>query len=184
MKNRLLCNRRQHAQLTELTKAAAWIAMLYVMALTWPARSAAADAPAWIHALVNAPVPTHDKKTDAVEMYSERITTVQSADKIKTLVRRAYKILRPAGRDLGTVLTDFDTATRITNLHAWCIPAQGKDYEVKEKDGAEVAMPAVQGSELITEVRAKGVHIPAGAPGNIIGYEYEQEDHPFVLQDI
>jgi hypothetical protein len=82
------------------------------------------------------------------------------------------------------VVIGFDTATRITNLHAWCIPAQGKDYEVKEKDGAEVAMPAVQGSELITDVRAKVLHIPAAEPGNIIGYEYEQEDHPFVLQDI
>jgi hypothetical protein len=137
-----------------------------------------------MHALVNTPVPAHDDKTDAVKMYSERITTVQSADKIKTLVREAYRILRPGGRDLGTVVIDFDAATRITNLHAWCIPAQGKDYEVKEKDGAEVAMPAVQGSELITDVRAKVLHIPAADPGNIIGYEYEQEDHPFVLQDI
>jgi hypothetical protein len=137
-----------------------------------------------MHALVNASVPAHDEKTDAVEMYSERIITVQSADKIKTLVREAYKIIRPGGRDLGTVVIPFDMATRITNLHAWCIPAQGKDYEVKEKDGAEVAMPAVQGSELITDVRVKVLHIPAADPGNLIGYEYEQEDHPFVLQDI
>src|SRR5260370_2396860 len=69
-------------------------------------------------------------------------------------------------------------------VHGWCIPAQGKDYEVKEKDGAEVAMPGVQGSELTTDVRAKVVPIPAADPGNLIGYEYEQEDHPFVLQDI
>jgi hypothetical protein len=55
---------------------------------------------------------------------------------------------------------------------------------VKEKDGAEVAMPAVPGSELITDVRAKVLHIPAADPGNLIGYEYEQENHPFVLQDI
>src|SRR5713226_5444150 len=140
MKNRSLCNRRQHGQLTELTEAAAWIAVLCVLALAWPVRSAAAERPAWMHALVNASVPAHDEKTDAVEMYSERITTVQSADKIKTLVREAYKILRPGGRDLGTVVIPFDSLTKISNLHAWCIPAQGKDYEVKEKDGAEVAM--------------------------------------------
>jgi hypothetical protein len=184
MKNRSLCSQWQRARLTELTKATARIAVLCVLAFGWPARSAATDAPAWMHALVSASVPAHDEKTDAVEMYSERITTVQSADKIKTSVRKAYRILRPAGRDLGTVLIYFDSATRITNLHAWCIPAQGKDYEVKEKDGAEVAMPAVQGSELITDVRTKVLHIPAADPGNIIGYEYEQEDHPFVLQDI
>jgi hypothetical protein len=71
-----------------------------------------------MHALVNASVPAHDEKTDAVEMYSERTVTVQSADKIKTLFRVAYKIIRPAGRDLGTVVIPFGMATRITNLHA------------------------------------------------------------------
>src|SRR5437588_6743910 len=149
-----------------------------------PSLVRAADAPAWMHALVSAPVPAHDEKTDAVEMYSERIVTVQSADKIKTLVRKAYKILRPGGRELGNVVIDFDSVTKITNLHAWCIPAQGKDYEVKEKDAAEVAIPAIQGSELVSDVRAKFLHIPAADPGNLIGYEYEQEEHPFVLQDI
>src|SRR4051812_49356699 len=146
--------------------------------------AAANDAPAWVHAQVSAAVPMHDDKTDAVEMYSERIVIVQSADKIKTQVREVYKILRPGGRDLGTVVIPFDSLTKITNLHAWCVPAQGKDYEVKEKDGAEVAMPAVQGSELISDVRAKLVHIPAADPGNVIGYEYEQENPRFVLKDI
>ena len=137
-----------------------------------------------MHALTSAPIPAHDDKTDAVEMYSERIVTVHSADKIKTLVRKAYKVIRPGGRDLGTVVIPFDSVTRISNLHAWCIPAQGKDYEVKEKEAAEVAIPAVLGSELITDARVKVVHIPAADPGNLIGYEYEQEAHPFVLQDI
>ena len=184
MKNRSLCNQWHREPAIELSGRALWLAMVCACVLAMPSRSFAGDAPAWMHALVSAPVPAHDEKTDAVEMYSERIVTVQSADKIKTLVRMAYKVIRPGGRDLGTVVIPFDATTRISNLHAWCIPAQGKDYEVKEKDGAEVAMPAVPGSELITDVRAKVVHIPAADPGNLIGYEYEQEDHPFVLQDI
>src|ERR1700682_841518 len=185
MTNKSFCNRwLQRPRATERIRSILYVFVLAACALSIPSRAAAGDAPAWLHALANAPIPVHDEKTDAVEMYSERIVTVQSADKIKTLVREAYKILRPGGRDLGTVVIPFDSLTKISNLHAWCIPAQGKDYEVKEKDGAEVAMPAVQGSELITDVRAKIVHIPAADPGNLIGYEYEQEDHPFVLQDI
>ena len=183
MKSKSLCNLWPRVRRIEF-KNAAGIGVLCGLLFTCPARLAAADAPGWMHTLVSAAVPAHDEKTDAVEMYSERIVTVASADKIKTLVRRAFKIIRPGGRDLGTVIIPFDAATRITNLHAWCIPAQGKDYEVKEKDGAEVAMPAVQGSELITDVRVKVLHIPAPDPGNLIGYEYEQENHPFVLQDI
>ena len=94
-----------------------------------------------------------------------------SPDKIKTTVRQAYKILRPSGRDYGDVVLSFNSNEKIANLRAWCIPAQGKDYEVKEKEGAELALPKIEGSELISDVRAKVLHIPAPDPGNIVGYE-------------
>jgi hypothetical protein len=163
---------------------AAGTACLLLSMLAAPRASANSDAPAWMHGLVNAPLPARDEKTDAVMLYAEKIVTVQSADKIRTQVRLAYKILRPGGRDLGTVVIPFDSQSKIDWLRAWCIPSQGRDYEVKDKEAAEVALPSVQGSELITDVRAKVMHIPAPDPGNIIGWEYEQEDHPFVLQDI
>src|SRR6185312_7881259 len=51
-------------------------------------------------------------------------------------------------------------------------------------DGAEIAIPKVEGSELISDVRMKVLQIPAADPGNIIGYEYEVEEHPLVLQEI
>jgi len=142
-----------------------------------------ADAPAWMHALSNVALPEHDEKTDAVVLYSERTVTVQSADKVHIQVRMAYKILRPGGRELGNLIVPYHSESKILALHAWCIPAQGKDYEVKDKDAADVALPAVQGSELISDVRAKFVRIPAPDPGNIVGWEYEEEDRPLVLQD-
>src|SRR5579863_7902490 len=70
--------------------------------------AAAADAPQWMHAQVNAPLPAYDEKTDAVLLYSETNVTVVSADKIRTQVREAYKILRPSGRWHGTVLVSFN----------------------------------------------------------------------------
>lgn len=171
--------------MTLLTAIASLVLLVCALSVgaagAWAANT---DAPAWMHALAGVPSPAHDEKTDAVKLYSERIVTVQSADKIKTLVRVAYKILRPGGRELGTVVIPFDAQTKVNFVRAWCIPAQGKDYEVKDKDATEVAVPAVPGSELITDLRAKLLKIPAPDPGNIVGYEYEQEDHPFVLEDI
>ena len=137
-----------------------------------------------MHALVNAPLPPHDDKTDAVLLYSERTLTVLSADKIKKTVRVAYKILRPGGRDYGVVAVSFNLHQKITSLHGWCIPAQGKDYEVKDKDAVEVSLAKVEGSELVSDVKDKLLRIPAADPGNIIGYEYEKEEQPLVLQDI
>ena len=137
-----------------------------------------------MHAVASAPVPAHDEKTDAVLLYSETAINVQSLDKIKTRVRVAYKILRPSGRDYGLAAVSFNAHTKINGLRGWCIPAQGKDYEVKDKEAVVIALPNVEGSELISDVKDKLLQIPAPDPGNIIGYEYEEEEQPMVLQTV
>jgi hypothetical protein len=148
-----------------------------------PNSFASGDAPAWMHSLVNTPQPAYDEKTDAVLLYSETSVTVVSADKIRTQVREAYKILRPKGREHGTVYVHFNPQRKIKSLHGWCIPAQGKDYEVKDKDAAEMS-PNTDGGELMSDVKFKVLRIPAPDPGNIVGYEYEVEEQPFFLQDM
>jgi hypothetical protein len=181
MKNRLFCSLARRAPATSWACVASFALTACVLGGGVPAR---ADAPQWMHALVNVPVPAHDEKTNAVLLYEEEDVNVISTDKIKTVVRRAYKILRPDGRDFGTVFVHFNSpAQKINGLHGWCIPAQGKDYEVKPKEGAEISLPKIEGSELITDVKAKVIDIPAPDPGNIIGYEYELEEQPLVLQE-
>jgi len=159
-------------------------AALFVVLAIPGADSAKADAPSWMRNLVNAPLPAHDDKTDAVILYSEEILTVQSADKIKETVRQAYKILRPSGREHGVVAVWFNPSRKVINLHGWCIPPQGKDYEVKDKDAMEVSLPRISGSELISDVKDRVLQIPAADPGNIVGYEYEVEESPLVLQTV
>jgi hypothetical protein len=148
-----------------------------------PRPSFAGDAPAWMHALTSAPLPPHDEKTDAVLLYSEEILMVQPNGKLKEIDRTAYKILRPGGRHFGKVALPYDSDSRITNIHGWCIPAQGKDFEVKDKDATERGYSDVEGGELVTDVRVKMISIPAAEPGNIVGFEVEHEDRPYVLQD-
>jgi len=137
-----------------------------------------------MHAVANATLPEHDEKTNAVLLYSEDVLSVQSNGKIKKVERRVYKILRPDGRQYGTIRADFDAESKINNMHGWCIPAQGKDYEVKEKDAIETALLGVQNGELMTDLKSKILTIPAADPGNVVGYEIEQELRPYVMQDI
>lgn len=158
------------------------LAAIFVLAFVYPAR--ASDAPQWMHAVANAPLPAHDEKTDAVLLYSERTVNVQSVDKIKTRVRVVYKILRPGGRDYGIVAVPFNAHSKISSLRGWCIPAQGKDFEVKDKEAVEASLPKVAGSELISDVKDKLLQIPAPDPGNVVGYEYEEEEQPLVLQTV
>jgi hypothetical protein len=162
---------------------APWLARLLVGMCLLIAPQAFAGAPPWMQALASVPLPEHDDKTDAVRLYSEKVLTVQPDGKIKTLEREAFKILRPDGKSYGIVRAAYDSETKITYLKAWCIPAQGKDYEVKESSAVETALVGVDGSELITDVRTKLLEIPAAEPGSIVGYELEHEDRPYVLQD-
>jgi hypothetical protein len=152
--------------------------------LTYARPAVAGSAPPWLAAVAGAPLPAHDDKTDAVLLYSEENLTVVSTDRVKRSVRKAYKILRPGGREYGEVAVSFNSHRKITSLHGWCIPAQGKDYEVKDKDALEISLHKVEGSELVSDVKAKLLRIPASDPGNVIGYEYEAEEQPYVLQDM
>ena len=156
---------------------AAWLLVVALPAV-------AGDAPAWMHSVAAAPLPAHDEKTDAVLLYSEQTVNVISLDKVKTHVREVYKILRPSGRDYGIAAVSFNAHSKVTALRGWCIPAQGKDYEVKDKEAVEISLPKIEGSELVNDVKDKLLRIPAPDPGNVVGYEYEVEEQPMVLQDV
>ena len=183
MRSKSCCNPEQPVRATSRLPGLFLVWFVPCMLLCVPNAFAGGDAPPWMHALVSAPLPTYDEKTDAVLLYSETDVTVLSADRIKTQVREAYKILRPNGRYHGTLEVGFNPQRKIKTLHGWCIPAQGKDYEVKDKDGVERSSSA-DGGELISDVKYKVLHIPAPDPGNIVGYEYEIEEQPLFLQEM
>ncbi len=158
-------------------------ALLATLSLIGARLAVAGDAPSWIHAQAGATLPAHDDKTNAIVLYAETILTIQPNGKIKKLYREVDKILRPDGEGRGVVRVYFDSQSRITNLHAWCVPVSGKDYEVKEKDAVESAIIGVDGSELVSDLRTKTLRIPAATAGSVIGYEIEQELRPYVMVD-
>jgi len=122
--------------------------------------SVRADAPAWMHNLVGASLPAHDEKTVAVLLYSDDVLTIQNNGKLKRVERRAYKILRPEGGDYGTVRADMSSETRVVSMHGWCIPAQGKDYEVKDKEAVETALTGLENGELASDVKSSSSSCP------------------------
>src|SRR5262249_10992724 len=168
MNSKLSCSLALEAARTSRSNAAVLAAILVICAIAAAPKAAAGDAPGWMHALGNVPLPVHDDKTDGILLYSERILAVQSPDKIKLTVREAYKILRPDGRHLGIIIVHLNSEQqKVNGLRGWSIPAQGKDFEVKDKEAIEVAIPDVEGSELITDTRVKLLRIPGAEPGSI-----------------
>ncbi len=188
MSNRRFCNRERAVQPSSMRRrtmalVARSIAVGVFAAACSSATPASSDAPAWMHALTSAPLPPHDEKTEAVLLYSEEVLTVEGNGKIKRLTRAVYKILRPGGRDYATVVAYSTPEAKVLNMHGWCIQDQGRDFEVKDKDAVETSAPGVANGELVSDFRAKILKIPEPEPGNIVGYEIEKEEYPYILQD-
>lgn len=141
-----------------------------------------ADAPAWMHRAASAPLPAYDEKTNAVLVYSEDVTTVMPDGKTKAIERRAYRILRPEGREYGAAHAFVGRDTKLGSMRAWCIPKQGKDYEVKDKDAIERSL-GITGGELISDLKVRTLEIPAAEAGSVVGYEIEYQSRPYVLED-
>ena len=136
-----------------------------------------------MHTAATAPLPAHDEDADAVLLYADESVNVQSAVSMRVAVRRAYRILRPGGRDYGYVAVDIGPQRKVRGLRGWCIPASGSDYQVKDKDAVEVSPSGIAYSELINDVKERVIRIPAAEPGSVVGYEYEVEEQPWVLQN-
>jgi len=144
-----------------------------------PARSA--NAPDWLLAAAELKVPSHlPKNPVAVMLYSEKQMIVKANGEIELRYRAAYKILRPEGKSYGTTYISFSKLTPITYLKAWSIPADGKVYEIKDKDSGETQMT---GDEFYDDLKTKVFVIPAADPGNVVGYEFVQKGRQYEFQD-
>src|SRR5712692_9948649 len=137
--------------------------------------------PEWLRTAADAPVASYASGVSAVVLLDDQTTIVKDDSDITTLHRRAYRILRPQGRTYGTLVVAFDKDTRITGLSGWSISPQGREFEVKGKDAIETSYSP---ETLYDDSRRKVLEIPAADPGNVIGYQYEQKERPWILQEI
>src|SRR5438067_5695247 len=140
----------------------------------------AAGVPDWLRAAAATPAGSYESGVAAVVLLDETITNVKDNGEITTLHRRAYRILNPQGRSYGALAVAFDKNTRISGVAGWSISAQGRDLELKSKDAIETNYSV---ENLYDDTRRLVLGIP-GDPGNVIGYEYEQKQRPWMLQDI
>ena len=142
---------------------------------------ALANAPEWARSAAQAQISQHASDAAAAVLLAEQVTTVSESGEIKTLYRRASRILRPEGRNRRSVGVYFDDETRLTYLKGWSILPGGKEFEVKEKDAVETSAFS---DALYQDARYKVLELPSAGPGNVISYEYEQRRRPAILQDI
>ncbi len=142
---------------------------------------ASASTPDWLKQAAQESLPAYPDDTDAVVLLDETVTVVSPAGEVHTTYRKAYKILRPEGRNRAIVRVYFDSDTKLTFLKAWSITSRNEEYEVKEGEAAETSAFS---ESLYEDTRYKLLQIPAAQPGSVIGYEYQQRGRPSVSQSI
>jgi transglutaminase-like putative cysteine protease len=157
------------------------LVMLVVASLHPRAEAAIAQVPDWVRSQAEVVLPVYDKDTAAVLLYSETILAVRGPGKADRIDRRVYKILKREGEAFGMVRADFDAQSPVRSIRAWSLPAQGKAYEVGDREAIESAFTGVEGGELITDVRMRVLRIPAATVGSIVAYEITQEQRPYVM---
>jgi hypothetical protein len=163
--------------------AVAFVCVGTLIALGSSPLANAVTVPPWLQSQVGASLPEHDAETDAVTLYSDTAVTVLPNGKIRRSERVVYRILRTQGAKRAIVRADFDSQSRVTRMHAWSVPEQGKPTEVTDKDALESGLIGVMHGELMGDLRSKVLRIPAAIPGSTIGYEIEEESQPYTLMD-
>jgi len=150
-----------------------------VLVLT--ATSAFAGTPDWLKRAAQAPLSAYPDDADAVVLLDETTTSVSPSGEVHTTHRKAFKILRPEGRNRGTVHVYFDSETRLTYLKAWSLTPGEGEFEIKEGDAIETAAFS---EALYDDTRYKSFQIPGADKGSVIGYEYQQRERSSVPQKL
>ena len=136
-----------------------------------------------MHALVNAPLPAHDEKTDAVLLYSEKNVTVLSADKIKKTVRvptrfcarrprlwRGHSLLQSHRRSpacmAGASPPRAKTMRSRTRM-PWNLPAQGRGQRVGFRCEGQASAHSGAGSRQHHRIRVRKGRTAPGFAGHL-----------------
>jgi hypothetical protein len=156
------------------------LAVLFA-AFTLPAFAAKPDTvPDWVRAAAALPVPQYPAETNAVVLLEETTYTVAPDGSAVEHFRRAVKILRPQGRREANIQVSYDKASKILSMHVWSIGPDGHEYAMKDSDYSDVGMEG--GGIAFEDDKFRVAHAPAGDPGAVIAYEYQQSSRPFVTE--
>src|SRR5581483_9101058 len=80
-----------------------------------------ATVPEWLRTAAQAVASEPAGDVDSIVLLDEQVTTIGESGEIKTLYRRAYKILRPEGHRRRMLVVHFDGETKLTYLKGWSL---------------------------------------------------------------
>ncbi|HZS26070.1 MAG TPA: DUF3857 domain-containing protein [Candidatus Angelobacter sp.] len=156
------------------------IKIALVLLLASSSLTAVADAPDWLRNLARQTSKKYADDVNAVLLLAQDETTVNDKGEIIEHGRRAYRILRPEGRDYATLQLAYNNETKVNYVRGWSITAAGQEYEAKDKDSIEMSLSTF---EVYSDDKAKFLRVSGADAGSVVGFEFERKGRPYVFDD-
>jgi len=165
--------------LKKVISSSFFLLALTLLGFSLPA--SAADVPEWLRNLARQPQKTYADDVNAVILLDDNVTIVKDNGDLVHRSRRVVRILRPEGRDrAATYWVEYNADSKVNYIRGWSITSKGQEYESKSGDVME---RNVSTYEVYSDAKIKALHMPGADVGTVVGFEYEQQEHPYVFQD-
>jgi hypothetical protein len=157
---------------------------LFLLALTllgFSSPASATDVPEWLRNLARQPQKTYADDVNAVILLDDNVTIVKDNGDLVRRGRRVLRILRPEGRErAATYWVEYNADSKVNYLRGWSITPKGQEYETKTSDVSE---HSISSYEVYSDAKIKALRVPGADVGTVVGFEYEQQERPYVFQD-
>ncbi|HET9532218.1 MAG TPA: DUF3857 and transglutaminase domain-containing protein, partial [Blastocatellia bacterium] len=153
---------------------------VFVAVLTLFVATGRADTPPdWVRARLDASASEYDKNVPFVVLLDERVTTIKDNGKAEIRSRFVARVLTQDGRVAARREIQYDSQTRISDLHAWHIRADQKVFELESDKVFEESIS----DDLYTDIRSKVMRFGEVDIGSVVAFEWVQKEKPLVYQD-
>lgn len=143
---------------------------------------AQAEVPEWLRNLARQPAKTYADDVNAAILLDDNVTTVKENGDIVHHGRRAWRVLRPEGRNrYSGFAREYNADSKVNYLHGWSITSKGQEYETKSSDIIEQNISTF---EVYSDAKIKGARVPGVDVGTVVGFEYETLEHPYTFDDV
>jgi len=135
--------------------------------------------PTWVQPLLDLSVTQYERSEPFVVLLDERVITVRDNGRIETRSRYVVRVLTQEGRAAARREIQYDSETRISDLHAWHIRADQKIFEL----GSDKIVDESIGDDLYSDIRSKVMRFQEVEVGSVVAFEWKQKESPLVNQD-
>jgi len=135
--------------------------------------------PQWGLDAAKTPTPSYADDASWVILSDEYLESVDAQGRATERERYAIRILKPQGRDT-TCRTSYDVDEKINYFREWTLTADGKTFQAKDTDFADVGDTSIP--VMLSTERARIVHAPAADVGATLICESEELLKPYIQE--